>query len=64
MIWTMCTVFFHGKIGGATTFASAKVKNATGRIGIFDLRFHRFPFYRNSNDLVMYLLSRMPFQNC
>ncbi len=34
----MCWVFL-GRIGGATTFASAKVKNAIGRIGIFQVRF-------------------------
>ena len=31
------TSLFIGTIGGATTFASAKVKNAIGRIGIFQL---------------------------
>ncbi len=31
----MCAGYFLGRIGGATTFASAKVKNAIGRIGIF-----------------------------
>ena len=30
---------FTGTIGGATTFASAKVKNAIGRIGIFMFKF-------------------------
>ena len=30
---------FRGRIGKATTFASAKVKNAIGRIGIFALGF-------------------------
>ncbi len=35
MIWTVCAGHFLGSIGGATTFASAKVKNAIGRIGIF-----------------------------
>ncbi len=39
MIWTMYAWYFLGRIGGATTFASAKVKNAIGRIGIFDLNF-------------------------
>ncbi len=34
MIWTVCAKYFLGRIGGATTFASAKVKNAIGRIGI------------------------------
>ena len=29
------TSLFIGPIGGATTFASAKVKKAIGRIGIF-----------------------------
>ncbi len=28
---------FNGTIGGATTFASAKVNNAIGKIGIFSL---------------------------
>ncbi len=28
---------FLGRIGGATTVASAKVKNAIGRIGIFEI---------------------------
>ncbi len=31
-----------GTIGGATTFASAKVENALGRIGIFDVGFQWF----------------------
>ncbi len=35
MVWTVCAGYFFGRIGGATTFASAKVKNAIGRIGIF-----------------------------
>ncbi len=35
MIWTLFAAYFLGTIGGATTFASAKVKNAIGRIGIF-----------------------------
>ncbi len=30
---------FLGRIGGATTFASAKVKDAIGRIGIFYISF-------------------------
>ena len=30
-----CVGYFLGRIGGATTFASAKVKNAISRIGIF-----------------------------
>ncbi len=29
---------FLGRIGGATTFASAKVKDAIGRIGIFAIK--------------------------
>ncbi len=34
----MCLVFpWHNR--GATTFASAKVKNAIGRIGIFNIEF-------------------------
>ena len=35
MIWAVFAGCLHGKIGGATTFASAKVKDAIGRIGIF-----------------------------
>ncbi len=35
----MVISLFIGTIGGATTFASAKVKNAIGRIGIFNLEF-------------------------
>ena len=31
---------FLGRIGGATTFASAKVKDAIGRIGIFSVDFY------------------------
>ncbi len=37
MVWTVCAGHLLGRIGGATTFASAKVKNAIGRIGIFIL---------------------------
>ncbi len=33
------TCLFLGAIGGATTFASAKVRNAIGRIGIFFIGF-------------------------
>ena len=39
MIWTVCAGYLLGRIGGATTFASAKVKNAIGRIGIFSFDF-------------------------
>ena len=35
MIWAVFAGCFLGRIGGATTFASAKVKDAIGRIGIF-----------------------------
>ncbi len=35
MIGTMHIQYLVVRIGGATTFASAKVKNAIGRIGIF-----------------------------
>ncbi len=35
MHWTVCVRYLLGTIGGATTFALAKVKNAIGRIGIF-----------------------------
>ena len=35
MIWKRYTIWPLAAIGGAPTFASAKVKNATGRIGIF-----------------------------
>ena len=34
--WLTC---FLGRMGGATTFASAKVKDAIGRIGIFNFIF-------------------------
>ncbi len=34
------TNLIPGAIGGATTFAYAKVKNAIGRIGIFEISFH------------------------
>ena len=36
MIWTVFAGCFLGRIGGATTFALAKVKDANGRIGIFN----------------------------
>ncbi len=35
MIWAVFAGRFLGRIGGATTFASPKVKDALGRIGIF-----------------------------
>ena len=38
MIWTVCAGYILGRIGGATTFASAKVKIAIGRIGIFCIK--------------------------
>ncbi len=31
----LITILFLGTIGGVTTFSSAKVRNAMGRIGIF-----------------------------
>ncbi len=40
MVMTVCAGYFLGRIGGATTFASAKVKNAIGRIGIFIVTFY------------------------
>ena len=42
MIWAVFAGCFLGRIGGATTFASAKVKDAIGRIGIFFLVFALF----------------------
>ncbi len=48
-IWTVCVGYFFGRIGGATTFASAKVKNAIGRIGIFKTGFLKHdPLYIES----------------
>ncbi len=53
MIWTVCAVYLLGIVGGATTFASAKVKigifsfnnKAAGRfvlfLGILDFYFKR-----------------------
>ncbi len=35
----VCAGYFLGRIGGATTSASAKVKNAIGMIGIFQFEF-------------------------
>ncbi len=40
MIWAVFAGCFLGRIGGATTFASAKVKDAIGRIGIFLVTFY------------------------
>ncbi len=48
MIWTVFGGCFLCRIGGATTFASAKVKDAIGRIGIFDLDFATSPEFPNS----------------
>ncbi len=41
MIWAVFVGLFLGRIGGATTFASAKVKDAIGRIGIFKVGFQQ-----------------------
>ena len=48
MICTIFTLYFLGRRGGATTFASAKVKNAIGRIGIF---FKEFASQKNTLNL-------------
>ncbi len=37
MIWAVFAGCFLGRIGGAHTSASAKVKDAIGRIGIFQV---------------------------
>ena len=42
MIWALFAWCFLSSIGGATTFVSAKVKDAIGRIGIFILSFLDF----------------------
>ena len=50
-----CIQYFLGTIGGATTFAEAKVKNAIGRIGIFLISipgfFHISDFYSIPVDI-------------